>query len=394
MSGGMDPLYWIALSMVPGIGPVLFKRLLDRFGTPERVFKSPVPLLKGVEGVGERLSAEIHSFRQWKDAEDEVAKTYSYGAAVVTMADDEYPKNLLNIYDPPPYLYVKGRLLAGERSMAVVGSRFASQYGKIVAEGISRDLANNGFTVVSGMARGIDTAAHKGAMTIGGRTIAVLGSGIDVAYPPENKGLYEEICRNGAVVSELPMGAEPLSEHFPARNRIISGISMGVLIVEASLKSGSLITAACAAEQGREVFAVPGNINSNGSKGTNKLIKDGAKLVEGAGDILEEFDSHLNRHDDSIQVFRHSQVMKISPIPPSPIPGGKGENFTVNNSKTAIELSKEEASVMDVLTEPVQIDEIASLSGMDVRSVSAILLNLELSGTVRQLPGMVFVKNI
>lgn len=358
MAGGTDPLYWIALSMVPGIGPVLFKRLLDRFGSPERVFKSPLPLLKGVEGVGERLSAEIHSFRQWKDAEDEVAKAYSFGAAIVTMTDDEYPKNLLNIYDPPPYLYVKGRLLAGERSMAVVGSRFASQYGKIVAEGISRDLAKNGFTVVSGMARGIDTAAHKGAMAASGRTIAVLGSGIDVAYPPENKGLYEEICRNGAVVSELPMGAEPLSEHFPARNRIISGISMGVLIVEASLKSGSLITAACAAEQGREVFAVPGNINSNGSKGTNKLIKDGAKLVEGAGDILEEFDSRPN------------------------------------NPKTTIDLSKEEASVMDVLTEPVQIDEIATLSGMDVRSVSAILLNLELSGTVRQLPGMVFVKNI
>ncbi len=344
--------------MVPGIGPVLFKRLVARFETPDKVFKASASSLMEVEGIGERVASEIRSFRNWNEAEDEMGKAESCGAAIITMADKEYPKNLLNIYDPPPYLYVRGRLDGDERAIALVGSRFASTYGKMVTEGLSRDLARNGYAVISGMARGIDTAAHKGALSAGGRTIAVLGSGIDVIYPPENKGLYKEISEAGAVISEFPMGTGPLSENFPARNRIISGISLGVVIVEASLKSGSLITASCAAEQGREVFAVPGNINSKGSKGTNKLIKDGAKLVEDVGDILEEF-------------ALPSQV------------AGKPQN-----------LAKEEAVLIEFLTEPVQIDNIAELSGMDVRSVSAILLNMELNGLVRQLPGMVFVKNI
>lgn len=353
-----DRLYWIALSMVPGIGPVLFKRLLGSFKSPETVFKASGPSLREVDGIGEKLASEIRSFRLWKEAEEEMSKAEGFGAAIVAMADDEYPKNLLNIYDPPPFLYVKGRLDGNERSVAIVGSRFASAYGKVATEGLSRDMAKNDFIVVSGMARGIDTAAHKGALSAAGRTIAVLGSGIDVIYPPENKGLYEDICKNGAVVSEFPMGTGPLSENFPVRNRIISGISMGVVIVEASLKSGSLITASCAAEQGREVFAIPGNINSKGSKGTNKLIKDGAKLVEDAGDVLEEF--------------------KTPAKPP----------------ETSANLTEEETALIDILTEPLQIDEIANLAGMDVRSVSAILLSLELSGAVRQLPGMVFVKNI
>jgi DNA processing protein len=357
----MDRLYWIALSMVPGIGPVLFKRLLARFDTPEKVFKMPASLLREVEGIGEKLASEIKSFRDWKRAEGEIERAAAYGAAIVTMADEGYSKNLLNIYDPPPYLYVKGLLDGEERSIAIVGSRFASTYGRIVTEGLSRDLAKSGFTVVSGMARGIDTSAHKGAMEAGGRTVAVLGSGIDVIYPPENKGLYEEICDHGAVISEFPMGTEPLGENFPSRNRIISGISKGVVIVEASLKSGSLITASLAAEQGREVFAVPGNVNSKGSKGTNRLIKEGARLVEDVGDILEELDGPSNPRC---------------------------------NVPLQIDLTKEEASLMGLLTEPLHIDDISSLSGMDTRTVSAMLLNLELSGIVRQLPGMVYVRNI
>ena len=360
MSGWIlsNTLYWIALSMVPGVGPVLFKRLAAKFETPNKVFKASASSLMEVEGIGERVASEICSFRNWKGAEDEIGKAESCGADIVTMEDKEYPRNLLNIYDPPPYLYVRGRLDGDERTIAVVGSRFASTYGKMVTEGLSRDLARNRYTVISGMARGIDTAAHKGALSAGGRTIAVLGSGIDVIYPPENKGLYEEIAEAGAVISELPMGTGPLSENFPARNRIISGISMGVVIVEASLKSGSLITATCAAEQGREVFAVPGNINSKGSKGANKLIKDGAKLVEDVGDILEEF-----------------------------VPLAKVFEKPLN-------LTKEEAVLIEFLTEPAQIDNIAELSRMDVRSVSAALLNMELSGLIRQLPGMVFVRNI
>lgn len=344
--------------MVPGVGPVLFKRLVGRFGKPETVFKASISSIREVEGIGERLASEILSFQKWKDAEAEAAKAERFGAAIVTMADKDYPKNLLNIYDPPPYLYVKGQLKEDERSIAVVGSRFASPYGKLAAEGLSRDISRNGYAVISGMARGIDTAAHKGALSASGRTVAVLGSGIDVVYPSENKGLYDEICQEGAVISELPMGTGPLSENFPARNRIISGISLGVVIVEATLKSGSLITAICAAEQGRDVFAVPGNINSKGSKGTNKLIKDGAKLVDEVSDILEE----------------------IAPASAA--------------SKVTLNLTKEETLIMEALAEPVQIDDIAGISGMNVSSLSAILLNLELSGMVRQLPGMVFVKNI
>ena len=344
--------------MVPGIGPVLFKRLVARFETPNKVFKASASSLMEVEGIGERVASDIRSFKNWKGAEDEMGKAESYGAAIITMADKEYPRNLLNIYDPPPYLYLRGRLDGDERAIALVGSRFASTYGKMVTEGLSRDLTRNGYAVISGMARGIDTAAHKGALSAGGRTIAVLGSGIDVIYPPENKGLYEEIVEAGAVISEFPMGTGPLSENFPARNRIISGISLGAVIVEASLKSGSLITASCAAEQGREVFAVPGNINSKVSKGANKLIKDGAKLVEDVGDILEEFVSFAKA------------------------------------SEKPLNLTKEEAVLIEFLTEPVQIDNIAELSGMDVRSVSAILLSMEINGLVRQLPGMVFVKSI
>lgn len=344
--------------MVPGIGPVLFKRLLSRFESPELVFKASSSLLRNIDGIGEKLDSEIRSFRRWRDAEAEGEKVERFGAAIVTMADKRYPQNLLNIYDPPPYLYVRGELKESEKSIAVVGSRFASPYGKTVSEGLARDLANSGVAVVSGMARGIDTSAHKGALSVGGRTIAVLGSGIDVVYPSENKSLYEEICRTGAVISELPMGTGPLSENFPARNRIISGISQGVLVVEASLKSGSLITASCAAEQGREVFAVPGNINSRGSKGPNRLIREGAKLVEDVRDILEEV-----------------------------APAG-------NRSEMALNLTREEALIMEALAGPTQIDEIAEIAGLDVKSLSAMLLNMELNGTVRQLPGMVFVKNI
>lgn len=353
-----DALYSVALSRVPGIGPVLFKRLVERFEGPEAVFKASLSSLMEVDGIGERLASEVRSFRNWKDAESEVSRAVNFGAAIVAMKDERYPKSLLNIYDPPSYLYVRGELKEYEKGIAVVGSRFASPYGNMVTEGLSRDLVRNGYAVISGMARGIDTAAHKGALSAGGRTVAVLGSGIDVTYPPESKGLYEKICQSGAVISELPMGTRPLSENFPARNRIISGMSLGVVIVEASLKSGSLITAACAAEQGREVFAVPGNINSKGSKGTNRLIKDGAKLVEDVGDIMEEL-----------------------------APAGKVSKISMN-------ITKEESLIIEAITDPKQIDEIAGISGMDIRSVSAMLLNMELNGMVRQLPGMVFVRNI
>jgi DNA processing protein len=214
---------------------------------------------------------------------------------VITDRDESYPENLFNIYDRPPLLYIKGNLQKEDINIAIVGSRLASTYGKFITERISRELAMKGITIVSGMARGIDSAAHRGAIAAQGRTVAVLGCGLDIIYPPENKNLFSDIVQNGAVISEYPPQTQPLSAHFPARNRIISGISYGVVVVEAGEKSGSLITARLALEQGREVFAVPGSIDSVGSRGTNKLIKQGAKLIENIDDILEDILPQLDR---------------------------------------------------------------------------------------------------
>ena len=227
------------------------------------------------------------------------------GISVVTCLDELYPHNLLNIYDRPAFFYVLGRLDNEDVPLAIVGSRNASTYGRYTTDRISRELALRGITIVSGMARGIDSCAHRGALAAKGRTIAVLGSGLDVIYPPENKKLFDAISSNGAVISEFPLGTQPLSYNFPARNRIISGLSYGVVVVEAGEKSGSLITAKLAMEQGREVFAIPGAIDSASSRGTNSLIKQGAKLVENIDDILEDILPQLEQ--SPAQPTRHKQ---------------------------------------------------------------------------------------
>jgi len=284
------------------------------------------------------------------------------GVRVITFLAEEYPKLLLEIPDPPPYLYVKGELRGSETAVAIVGSRRASTYGMHTTTRLASDLAGHGITVVSGMARGVDTAAHRGALSSGGRTIGVLGCGIDVIYPPENRRLFEEMASSGAIVSEFPLGTLPLAENFPRRNRIISGMSRGVLVVEAMEKSGSLITAQYALEQGREVFAIPGNINSGASRGTNRLIKDGAKLVEGVEDILEELPHRIGT----------AAAAGAAPAP----------DFA---------LTPKEAAVYTLLAEaPRHIDDVIVKSGLTVGDVSAILLALELKGAVMQLPGKIF----
>lgn len=356
----MEHYWWFALKSVPMVGNVTFRRLLEQLGTPERALRATAAELGRVKGVGGAAVAAIRSHDYRLFAERECEKVARSGARVVTFLSEEYPKVLLEIPDPPPYLYVKGELRGSETAVAVVGSRRASTYGLLTTTRLATELAGHGITVVSGMARGVDTAAHRGALSGGGRSIGVLGCGIDLLYPPENRKLFEEMAEKGALVSEFPMGTLPLAENFPRRNRIISGMSRGVLVVEAQENSGSLITAQFALEQGREVFAIPGNINASSSRGANRLIKQGAKLVECVNDILEE--------------LPHRCGMAGGPA-----------------ARPDFGLTPREAAVYTLLAEaPLHIDEIIVKSALTVGDVSAILLRLELKGAVMQLPGKIF----
>jgi DNA processing protein len=354
----MEHYYWFALKSVPLIGNVTFLRLLAHFGTPERALAATAPELSAVRGVSGAAAASLLSHDGGPFAKAECERVAQTGAAVVDILSERYPKLLMEIPDPPPYLYLVGELKGSEPAVAIVGSRRASQYGLCTATRLARDLAGCGVTVVSGMARGIDTAAHWGAVKGGGRSIAVLGCGIDVVYPPENGALFEAVGRSGALISEFPMGTAPLAENFPRRNRIISALSRGVVVVEAGERSGSLITARYALEQGREVFAVPGNVTCSGSRGGNGLIKEGAKLVERVEDILEE----------------------LSLAPPAGVP-----------HPPSFSLTPQEAELYALLCRgPLQIDDIIVQSALTAGEVSATLLRLELKGAVMQLPGKHF----
>ncbi len=361
-----DLFYWVALHSVPGIGSILMKRLLERFQTPEAVFRGSVKELMEVEGLGEKIAHEIRKGPSESLVRRELSKVEHSGGKIITIQDDAYPSRLRNIYDPPPLLYVKGDLKeVDELAVAIVGSRKTNPYGRYITERISKDLVRHGVTIVSGMARGIDSVAHWGAVSEGGRTIAVLGCGIDVIYPRENRTLYTKIIEQGAVLSEFPMGSPPEGSHFPKRNRIISGLSIGVVVVQASADSGSLITANYALEQGREVFAIPGNVGMDGSRGTNRLIKEGAKLVESSDDILEEILPQWQREKTSSEALR----------PKEP------------------ELIGEENILYGMLTEaPVHIDTLIRESQLEPGKVSSLLLNLELKGLIVQWPGKCFSK--
>jgi len=363
-----DVFNWLALSLVPGVGSILIKRLLERFKTPEAVFRAPMKELLKIEGLGERVAGEIQIGPLEKVVRRELSLLQEVGGKIITIKDDDYPKRLKDIYDPPALLYVRGELRSeDELAIAIVGSRKTSPYGRWFTEKIGQDLARHGITVVSGMARGIDSVAHKGALQGGGRTIAVLGCGVDVIYPSENRNLFYQIIEQGTVISEFPMGSRPEGGHFPRRNRIISGLSVGVVIVQASAKSGSLITAGYALEQGREVFAVPGNVGAEGSRGTNQLIKEGAKLVESTEDILEEIYPQWKREKEA--------------TPPT--------------EARAPDLSIEEKTLYGLLEEtPLHIDAIIRETRLDPGKVSSLLLNLELKGLIDQWPGKCFSKKM
>jgi len=357
-------LQWFALKNVPGIGNHFFKRLIERFESPQAVLNASIEDLLMVDGISQRLALAIknHSLPDWVDKE--LRLTTKWGYKIVAMTDPEYPPLLREIPDPPPFLYVSGHLGDIAPSISVVGSRIATRYGIDATQELCMHLAQLNFTIVSGMAKGIDTAAHRGALMGKGKTIAVLGSGLGRIYPWENRELFKKISETGAVVSEFPLKTEPDPHNFPIRNRIISGMSLGTVIVEATKKSGSLITARLAAEQNREVFAVPGNIHSFKSTGTHNLIKQGAKLVENAQDILDE----------------------LSSIIPNTKP-----TLTPASALSSIPLTDEEKKVIHILEPyPIHIDDLVRSLGMDAGKLSSILLTLELKGLVKQTPGKRF----
>jgi len=363
--------YWIALKSIKGIGYVSFPALVDRFGSPAAVFGASVSDLQQTDGISRQIAEAIVHFRGWDNVKAELELIRKNNINIITYQDELYPGQLLNVYDRPPYIYVRGNLSSEDINLAIVGSRAASTYGKYTTERISRDLALQGVTVVSGMARGIDSSAHRGAITAHGRTVAILGSGLDVIYPPENKKLFADIIENGAAISEFPMGTPPRSTNFPARNRIISGMSYGVVIVEAGEKSGSLITARLALEQGREVFAVPGSIDSAGSRGTNKLIKQGAKLIENTEDILEEILPQIERKKP-LKGFSAPETLNVS-------------------SPCAEKLNAAEQKLYDLVSQKrMHIDDLISVTGFSSADILSALTTMELKGIVRQHPGKFF----
>ncbi len=363
--------YWLALKSVPGIGNRTFKRLLTRFGTPENVFKSSPEELFAAETVSPRMVSGIQKVKGEDRIRKELAEVKKRGFHLISFADDEYPGYLRQIHDPPPILYVNGEHMPRLGvAIGIVGSRHATQYGIAMTRELSGGLVESGLTIVSGMARGIDTAAHEGALAAHGKTVAVLGCGLGTIYPLENKKLYHKIAAQGAVISEFPIHAMPEAHHFPIRNRIISGMSLGTVIVEATTRSGSLITAQCAMEQGREVFAVPGSVRSFKSTGTHQLIKQGAKLVEDVTDIIEELDPIL--HPQNICA-----------------------NKEANNAGVLAALSGEEKRVLEALTPyPIHIDTIIRQLSLNPGEASGILLQLEIKGVAEQMPGKLFVRKI
>ena len=373
-------LAWLALALAPGLGP---KRILDavqELGAADRIFTLPLTALEGLKFPASAAQF-IFDGKARRAAEEEWARVAAQGATVVSYSCAEYPERLREIYDPPPILWVRGNVkLLARPSIAVVGTRHPTPYGTGVAEMLSRDLAARRLLIVSGMARGIDSCAHKGALAARMPTVAVWGTGIDVVYPKENKKLAEEIlAAGGAIVSELPLGTFPAPQNFPRRNRILSGLSVAVLVVEAGENSGTRVTARCAAEQNRDLFAVPGNVTNKGSWTPNTLIKQGAKLVATWEDVWEDLPSQV-RLELEAEAPAASKPDASASLLPDPV------------------LRPEEAMVLEVLRtdDSLQIDEILDLLETQLTSseVFTALFELEMAGRVRQLPGKNYVRTM
>lgn len=357
---------FIALNMIEHVGPIRVRHLLQHFGAPEQILAASEAQLGRVPGIGAETARAIAAWETTIDLAGELRRIRESGCQVYIQPDEAYPASLREIYDPPIVLYAFGRLEARDRhAVAVVGSRLTTPYGMETARRFSWQLAQAGVTVVSGGARGIDTAAHQGALSGGGRTIAVLGTGINRVFPPENAELFTRIAARGAVITQFPFDRQADKQTFPIRNRIVAGMTLGTLVVEANLTSGALITAGMAVEAGRQVFAVPGRIDSPRSRGCHELIKKGAKLCEGIEDILTEFE----------YLFPPAKVRSAAPA----------------DNADAGSLSAEEVAVLGAI--PVggaQMEEIIAASGLETARVSVVLLGLELKRWVRQHPGRVF----
>lgn len=371
--------HWLKLSAADGVGPVTFAKLLNYFGSPQRALGASVSELMRIEGIGSHTAERITASRDKMDTTAELGLADKLGVWIIHLQDERYPALLKQIYDPPPVLYIKGTLNESDNlALAIVGSRRCSLYGSEQSSRFAHILAAAGFTICSGMAYGIDTAAHQGALAAGGRTIAVQGCGLANVFPPENKKLFEEIAAHGACVSEYPLRYEPLSENFPPRNRIIAGLSLGKIVIEAGANSGALITAKMALENNREVMAVPGKIDSPLSRGTHRLIKEGAKLIDSVEDIMETLGSVGSRLNEHVTSVSDSVSAKLE----TPL-------FDIR----MLNLSNTEKSVIDCLqTEPLHIEQVITDAQLPAGSVNAAIVSLRLKGLIKQLPGNMFVR--
>ncbi len=353
----------LRLALVPGVGPVTRQALLDRFGSAEAALAASPSQLRQIPGVGPAIARNILAAHEHVDAEAELQRCRENGVTILADHDPAYPRLLREIHNPPAFLFVRGQLKPEDAlAVGMVGTRHATTYGRQQAERLAAGLARAGLTIVSGLARGIDAAVHRAALLAGGRTVAVLASGVLNVYPPEHQKLADEICERGALISENPPLFEPVSGAFPQRNRLISGLSLGVVVVEAAQRSGSLITARHAMEQGREVFAVPGRIDSRTSRGCHRLIRDGAKLVECVEDVLDEF----------------GPLVEAAPRP----------DGTVMHHPAELQLNDLERQVLNAVSgDPTSIDRVVEATGLPVQRVLATISVLEMRSLIRRVSG-------
>jgi len=368
-----DYVGWVALALTPGLGARTAGKLLREFGSPDAIFNASLTALEG-QRLPAAVAQALHSRRPLSDAAKELAQVQAAGCRLLTWDEPQYPARLREIYDPPPLLYVRGNIeLLNRHTISMVGARRPTPYGNQMAERLSKDLADRGLVISSGLARGIDASAHKGALNSpAGATIGVLGCGIDVVYPKENKKIFEQIEQRGAIISEFPMGTFPAPQNFPIRNRIIAGMALGVVVVEGAQYSGSLITARLAMEFGREVFGVPGHVTQPSSFGPNQLIKQGAKLVTGWEDIVEELPTPVRAELMPVESASHEERAALIEASLGP-----------NERPLYGLLSVDEAR---------QVDELVENSGLSSSEVLAALFDMELKGVIRQLPGKQFLK--
>uniref|UniRef100_A0A7C6E9Y1 DNA-protecting protein DprA n=1 Tax=candidate division WOR-3 bacterium TaxID=2052148 RepID=A0A7C6E9Y1_UNCW3 len=354
-----NPLY-LDLMSLPKMTDTRLKNLLQKFKSPEMIFEASLKDLVTIEGMSEDLALAIKNYQRPEAIKKRIAVSMRLNIKTISFLDEDYPKNLRTINDFPPVLFVRGEIKNEDtKALAIIGTRSATDYGKQIAFKFAFELASYGITIVSGLARGIDTKAHEGAIKAKGRTVGVLGCGIDIYYPPENRNLYAQIAQSGAVITEFNFGTPPWAYNFPKRNRLISGLALGVLAIEARCSSGVLNTVQWAANQGRDVYVVPGDIRAKTSEGTNQLIKEGAKPVTSVKDILTDLGIAEKRQE-----------------------------------KLAQEISETEKQLLEIIaTEPLHIDKIAELTNIEITSLLALLLELEIKGLVKQLPGKRFLKN-